>query len=89
MQWSLIKSWAKDKGYTTFREKINDQDNRYDYYWGKTDDPAITGMEPSVSKLAFAIFNHMTDYAHVDYQNKYKEQQARTDIDHDEFKEGW
>lgn len=89
MQWSHVKSWAKDNGYTAFREKVNNAENQYDYYWGKIDDPAVTGMTTSVSKLATTIFNHMTNDAHVEYQQKYRDNKAQTDIDHNEFKEGW
>lgn len=85
MQWSLIKSWAKQKGYETFREKTEGQKNQYDYYWGKIDDPTASGLATSVNKLAFDIFNHMTNYIHVDYQNKYKLEQAEKDINHNDL----
>ena len=76
MQWSLVKSWAKQHGYTSFREKTKDQDNQYDYYWGKEEDPSVTGLAISVSKLATQIYNHMTNDQHHEYQLNYKEQWA-------------
>lgn len=91
MQWSLVKSWAKSHGYTSFREKTDrvDNPNQYDYYWGKTDDPAVTGMAISVSKLATDIYNHMTDNVHVEHQEQHRLEKEKQDIDHDNFKEGW
>lgn len=91
MLWSHIKSWAKDNGYTSFREKTTDPNNpnEYDYYWGKTDDPAVTGMTTSVSKLATTIYNHITNDAHVAYQKEYKEKQSQADIDHNELSSNW
>jgi hypothetical protein len=75
MQWSLIKSWAKEHGYTSFREKTKDPENpnQYDYYWGKENDPSVTGMTNSVSKLATDIYNDMTDNEFIEYQKQYKE----------------
>lgn len=89
MLWSHVKSWAKSKGYETFREKSNSQTHEYEYYWGNIADASVSGMECSVSKLATSIFNHMTDNAHVAYQTKYKQQLANKDINHDEYREGW
>lgn len=89
MQWSLTKTWAKEHGYTTFREKIEGTDNRYDYYWAKTDDPSVTGLSPSVSKLATDIYNHMTDNKHVEYQKTYRDNLASQDIDHKEISGTW
>lgn len=89
MQWSMIKSWAKDRGYETFREKTIDKDNQYDYYWGKIDDPCVTGMAISVSKLATQIYNHMTDNIHVEYQETYQLEQSKQDIDHNGLSAQW
>lgn len=81
----MIKSWAKDNGYTSFREKTTDQNNpnEYDYYWGKTDDPTATGVAISVSKLATEIYNHMTDNKFIGHQKTYKEQLSTQDINYD------
>jgi len=70
MLWKEIKTWAKSKGYETVKDKDDDQ-----YYWAKLDsnDPNASGVAPSVSKLATAIFNHLTDNEWVDHQIKYKE----------------
>lgn len=89
MQWSLVKSWAKQHGYTSFREKTIEGSNQYDYYWAKEDDPAVTGLATSVSKLALAIYNHITDNQHILYQTRYKEQLSQQDIDHDELSSQW
>lgn len=71
MLWSEIKKWAKDKGYETLKEKNNDTTS---YYWAKLDTPDASGISKSVSKLAFDIYNHMTDNKWVEYQKQYKEQ---------------
>lgn len=89
MQWSLVKSWAKGYGYTSFREKTQGQDNQYDYYWAKEDDPAITGLATSVSKLATQIYNHITDNKHIDYQKEYKQLLSTQDIDHNGLSGQW
>lgn len=70
MLWKEIKTWAKSKGYETVKDKDDDQ-----YYWAKLDsnDPNASGVAKSVSKLATAIFNHLTDNEWVDHQVKYKE----------------
>ena len=87
MKWSLIKSWAKNHGYTSFREKTTDPNNPndYDYYWGKIDDPAVTGMAISVSKLAIDIYNHMTDNVHIEYQTQYKKESEQKEVNHSSF----
>jgi len=91
MKWSLIKSWAKDHGYTSFREKTDriDNPNEYDYYWGKTDDPAVTGCAISVSKLAMDIYNHMTDNKFVEHQERYRIAHSNEDINHNELSGSW
>jgi hypothetical protein len=71
MLWTQVKSWAKDHGYSSFREKVKDEDNKYDYYWAKDDDPTVTGLSTSVSKLAKDIYNHITKNAHIKYQEEY------------------
>ena len=75
MLWTEVKSWAKKNGYTSFREKIDGSSNRYDYYWAKEDDPAVTGLSSSVSKLATDIYNHITNNQYIDYQQKFLEDQ--------------
>jgi hypothetical protein len=75
MLWSEVKRWAKDRGYETIKEKDGDNTT---YYWAKLDIPDASGVATSVSKLAFAIYNHMTDNKWVDHQTKFKNNQ--TDI---------
>lgn len=75
MLWTTVKTWAKDNGYTTFREKSKSTDkgdNAYDYYWAKDSDPTITGLSLSVSRLAKDIYNNITNNKFVDYQAAYE-----------------
>jgi hypothetical protein len=70
MLWSEIKRWAKEKGYNTIKDKDDGK-----YYWAKldSDDPNASGVVTSVSKLAFAIYNHITDNKWIDHQKQYQE----------------
>jgi hypothetical protein len=72
---SEIKRWAKDWGYSIIKEK-DDSINGASYYWAKNDDVNVTGVAPSVSKVAIAIFNHMTNNQWVDYQTQFKNDQT-------------
>lgn len=76
MLWKEIKTWAKSKGYETVKDKEDNQ-----YYWAKLDsnDPTASGVAGSVSKLATAIFNHMTNNKWVEHQNSYKQQKEAED----------
>lgn len=70
MLWSEIKKWAKDKGYETLKDKDDGK-----YYWAKLDNIdnyESSGVESSVSKLAKAIYNHISDNKWIQYQNEYK-----------------
>lgn len=72
MLWTQVRSWAKDNGYTTFREKNKtSDDNSYDYYWAKDNDPTVTGLSLSVSKLAKDIYNNITNNKYIEYQQNY------------------
>ena len=66
---SEIKKWAKEKGYVVTKEKGESTS----YTWYKIDDPTISGVAPSVSKVATAVFNHITDNKWLEYQQNYKE----------------
>lgn len=68
MLWSEIKRWAKDNGYETIKDKDDGK-----YYWAKLGDsnPDSSGVAPSVSKLAKAIFNHDTNNKWLDHQEQY------------------
>jgi hypothetical protein len=70
MLWKEIRTWAKNKGYETIKDKEDGQ-----YYWAKlgSDDPNDSGVARSVSKLATQIYNHMTDNKWVEYQKEYQE----------------
>lgn len=65
-----IKSWAKTWGYSIIKEK-DDTINGASYYWCKNDDPNATGVALSVSKVAIAIFNNLTDNKWVEHQKEY------------------
>lgn len=70
MLWSEVKKWAKDKGYETIKDK---EDGKY--YWAKIDEPQnieASGVVTSVSKLAKAIYNHLSDNKWIEYQSEYK-----------------
>ena len=66
---SEIKKWAKTKGYEIIKDKEDGL-----YYWAKFDaGPDASGVAKSVSKVATAIFNHMTDDKWVGHQTKCRE----------------
>lgn len=70
MQISEIKKWAKEKGYTVIKDKEDGL-----YYWAKLDaGPDASGVAKSVSKVATAIFNHISDNKWVEHQIKFKEE---------------
>ena len=66
-----VKSWAKTWGYSIIKEK-DDSINGASYYWAKNDNPSATGVALSVSKLAKAIFNDITENKWVEHQKEYK-----------------
>lgn len=68
-----IKKWAKEQGYQTVKEK-DDSINGASYYWSKINDPSVSGVSLSVSKLAIAIFNNLTEDKWVEHQEQYKAQ---------------
>ena len=67
-----VKTWAKRWGYSIIKEK-DDSLNGASYYWCKEDDPAVTGVALSVSKVATAIYNHMTENKWVEHQKTFAE----------------
>lgn len=67
MTFKEIKSWAKKYGYDILKEK-----NTENYLWTKIDDPSVTGIAIGLGNTATEIYNHITDYAWVEYQNEYK-----------------
>jgi hypothetical protein len=72
-----VKSWAKIWGYSIIKEK-DDSVNGASYYWCKNDDPNITGVALSVSKVATAIYNHMTNDKYIEHQKQYQENKNDT-----------
>ena len=83
MKWTVIKSWAKEQGYKITREKSGDEDNPYIYTWLLIDDPEVGGVTNSLSKVATIIYNHITNNAHVEYQQRYKAQKAQEEFQYD------
>lgn len=72
MQISEIKKWAKEKGYTVIKDKEDGL-----YYWAKLDaGPDASGVAKSVSKVATAIFNHISDNKWVEHQIKFQEEKT-------------
>ena len=70
---SEIKRWAKEKGYTVTKDKEDGL-----YYWAKLDAvPEISGVAKSVSKVATAIFNHMSEDKWVEHQIKFEEEDIK------------
>ena len=65
-----IKIWAKRWGYSIIKEK-DDSINGASYYWCKNDDPNVTGVALSVSKVATAIFNDLTENKWLEHQQNY------------------
>jgi len=70
MLWNEVKRWSKDKGYTVVKDEEDNQ-----YYWKKNSSNDIKdgGVASSVSKLARAIYNHLTENKWVEHQKTYQE----------------
>lgn len=72
MLWSEVKKWAKEQGYTATKDKGNEENGeKVSYSWSKTDNPEVSGIAASVSKLARAIYNHMTDNKWLEHQEEH------------------
>jgi hypothetical protein len=65
------KRWAKEKGYSIIKEK--NEDGTHKYLWSKTSDASVSGTATSVSKVATAIFNDLTDNKWIEYQVEHRE----------------
>ena len=70
MLWTEVRSWCKKFGYETIKDKDDNQ-----YYWAKLNcnDPNASGVTGSVSKLAKAVYNHLTENKWVEHQKTYQE----------------
>jgi hypothetical protein len=71
MLWSEIKKWAKEQGYETIKQK-DESVNGHSYYWTNINNPEVTGVSLSVSKLARDIYNSITDNQWIEHQTIYK-----------------
>lgn len=89
MQWTIIKAWAKEKGYETSRKKLSTEEKKYEYHWLKIEDPQTCGVTTSITKLATTLFNQLTNNQYIEYQAEYKKQLIEQDIDHNELSGGW
>ena len=71
MLFKEIKTWGNKLGYKVVKENKDP----VEYSWTKLDssDPNASGVAKSVSKLATAIFNHLTNNEWVDHQTKYRD----------------
>ena len=69
MLWTEVRKWTKELGYDAIKNK---EDGKY--YWAllDNDSPIASGVVPSVSKLAKAIFNHHTNDKWVDHQTEFQ-----------------
>ena len=68
MMISEIKKWAKTQGYEVIKDKEDGL-----YYWAKLDaGPDASGVAKSVSKVATAIFNHLTNNQWVQHQIEFQ-----------------
>jgi len=65
MLWKEVKRWAKDHGYESSKKEDS-------YSWHKLSDNTIYGEAASVSKLAKAIYNNMTNDKWIEHQNNYE-----------------
>lgn len=72
-----VKKWAKEKGYSVLKEK-DDSINGASYYWMKDNNPEISGVELSVSKLATAIFNNLSENKWIEHQKQFQESKEDT-----------
>lgn len=82
MNWTNIKKWAKDKGYKVDREKSYNVDNPYHYKWYLVNNPERKGTINSLSKMAMAIYNDITDNKHIEHQERYAQEQLQQEIDY-------
>ena len=83
MNWTNIKKWAKDKGYKVDREKSGDEINPYNYNWILIEDSSRGGATNSLSKIAMAIYNDITDNKHLAHQERYRQEQIQKEIDYE------
>lgn len=71
-----IKRWAKTFGYSIIKDKGDEEKGeKTQYYWSKDNDINVTGVAPSVSKVATAIYNHITSDKWIEHQKNFKENQ--------------
>ena len=82
MNWTNIKKWAKDKGYKVDREKSGDEINPYNYNWILIEDSSRGGATNSLSKIAMAIYNDITDNKHLAHQERYRQEKIQKEIDY-------
>ena len=88
MTFTAIRSWAKTHGYSIKKTVIDNGNGSTtnQYHWSKSDsnNPSDSGISSSVSKVARAIYNHMTDNKWVEYQKEYDERISKGEIDYEQ-----
>lgn len=75
MNFTELKRWAKSHGYEVLKSKGTEE-----CLWTKIDDASVTGIAPSLSETAKDIYNHITNYVWVEYQQEYQKEKNQTDI---------
>lgn len=72
MLWTEVRKWAKEQGYAAIKSKGDESNGeKFIYSWSRIDNPEESGVAKSVSKLAKAIYNHITDNKWLDHQTEY------------------
>lgn len=84
MIFAEIRKWAKEQGFSVKKEK-DDSINGASYYWFNIENPNISGISISVSKLAKDLFNNITNNFYIEYQITYQENLQNKHINRDTF----
>ena len=85
MNWTNIKKRAKDKGYKVSREKSGDENNPYNYEWNLISDSSRNGTTNSLSQIAMAVYNDITDNKHIEHQERYRQQKIQQQIEYNSW----
>lgn len=83
MKFTEVRKWAKKRGFSVKKQE-DDSINGASYYWTNIEDPNITGVSLSVSKLARDIFNLLSSNKWLDHQKTYAENNISNSTDSDD-----
>lgn len=75
MNFTELKKWAKSHGYEVLKTKGTEE-----CLWTKIDEASVTGISQSLSQTATDIYNHITNYVWVEYQQEYQREKNQADI---------